>query len=105
MPKADDQGTVYVAGANIYAVYGKGTPVVLLRAGLGNSAHFGFQLPALVDKFRVIAIDSRGQGRSTTGKAAITYDQMAADVIAVLDKLAIKRASVVGWSDGVRREL
>jgi len=101
MPKADDEGSVEVAGAKIYyTVYGKGDPVVLLHGGLGNSAHFGFQLPALVDKFQVIAIDSRGQGRSTKGKAAITYDQMAADVIAVLDKLTIKRASVVGWSDG-----
>lgn len=101
MPKADDQGSVEVAGAQIfYTVYGKGDPVVLLHGGLGNSAHFGFQLPALIDKFQVIAIDSRGQGRSTRGKAAMTYDQMAADVVAVLDKLAIQRASVVGWSDG-----
>jgi len=102
MPKADDQGSVEVAGAQIfYTIYGKGNPVVLLHGGLGNSAHFAFQLPALIDKkFQVIAIDSRGQGRSTKGKAAITYDQMAADVVAVLDKLAIKRASVVGWSDG-----
>jgi len=101
MPKADGEGSVEVAGAKIYyTVYGKGDPVVLLHGGLGNSEHFGFQLPVLVDKFQVIAIDSRGQGRSTKGKAAITYDQMAADVIAVLDKLTIKRASVVGWSDG-----
>ena len=101
MPQAADQGSVEVAGAAIYyTVYGKGDPVVLLHGGLGNSAHFGFQLPALVDKFQVIAIDSRGQGRSTRGSVTITYDVMAADVIAVLDKLAIKRASVVGWSDG-----
>jgi pimeloyl-ACP methyl ester carboxylesterase len=101
MPRADAQGSVEVKGANIfYAVYGKGDPVVLLHGGMGNSAHFGFQLPALVDKFQVIAIDSRGQGRSTKGKVAITYDRMAEDVIAVLDKLAIKRASIVGWSDG-----
>lgn len=101
MPKADDEGSVDVAGAKIfYAVYGKGAPVVLLHGGMGNSAHFAFQLPALVDKFQVIAIDSRGQGRSTKGKATITYDQMALDVVAVLDKLAIQRASIVGWSDG-----
>ena len=101
MPRADTDGTVEVGGARIfYSVYGKGAPVVLLHGGLGNSAHFGFQLPALVDHFQVIAIDSRGQGRSTKGNVAITYDQMAADVIAVLDKLAVKRASVVGWSDG-----
>jgi pimeloyl-ACP methyl ester carboxylesterase len=101
MPRADAEGTVEVGGGRIfYAVYGKGPPVVLLHGGLGNSAHFGFQMPALVDRFQVIAIDSRGQGRSTIGNVAITYDQMATDVIAVLDKLEVKRASVVGWSDG-----
>ena len=101
MPRADVQDSVDVKGAKIaYAVYGKGDPVVLLHGGLGNSSHFGYQLPALVDRFQVIAIDSRGQGRSSRGNAAISYDQLAADVIAVLDKLAIKRASVVGWSDG-----
>lgn len=106
LPKADAEDAVEVGGAKIYfAVYGaalagKAPPVVLLHGGLGSSAQFGFQVPALSDKFQVITIDSRGQGRSTRGDAAITYDVMAADVIAVLDKLAIKRASVVGWSDG-----
>ncbi|HMG56158.1 MAG TPA: alpha/beta hydrolase [Kofleriaceae bacterium] len=101
LPRADVQDSVDVRGAKIvYTVYGKGDPVVLLHGGLGNSSHFGFQLPALIDRFQVIAIDSRGQGRSTRGSGAISYDQMAADVIAVLDKLAIKRASIVGWSDG-----
>jgi pimeloyl-ACP methyl ester carboxylesterase len=101
MPRADELGSAEIAGAKIfYAVYGKGDPVVLLHGGLGNSEHFAFQLPALIDKFQVIAIDSRAQGRSTRGTAAITYDQLALDVVAVLDKLAIKRASVVGWSDG-----
>jgi pimeloyl-ACP methyl ester carboxylesterase len=101
MPAADAEGTALVQGARIYyAVYGKGDPVVLLHGGLGNSAHFGFQLPALIDQFQVIAIDSRGQGRSTKGKLPITYDLMAGDVVAVLDQLAVQRASVVGWSDG-----
>jgi pimeloyl-ACP methyl ester carboxylesterase len=101
MPRADLEDSVDVAGARIfYAVYGKGDPVVLLHGGMGNSAHFGFQLPALVDRFQVIAIDSRGQGRSTRGSAPISYDLMAGDVVAVLDKLAIQRASIVGWSDG-----
>jgi len=101
MPRADAEGTVDSAGAKIfYAVYGAGAPVVLLHGGLGNSAHFAFQMPALVDRFQVIAIDSRGQGRSTKGDVAITYDQMASDVVAVLDKLEIARASIVGWSDG-----
>jgi len=101
LPEPADHGSVDVDGARIaYAIYGKGEPVVLLHGGLGNSSHFGFQLPALVDKFQVIAIDSRGQGRSTRTRATITYDLMAADVVAVLDHLSIARASFVGWSDG-----
>jgi len=96
-----EKGNVEVGGALIYyAVYGTGEPVVLLHGGLGNSDHFGFQLPALAEKFQVIAIDSRGQGRSTRTKTTITYDLMATDVVAVLDHLKLDRASVVGWSDG-----
>ncbi len=103
MPKATSTGTVEVKGAQIYyATYGveTGEPVVLLHGGLGNSDHFAFQMPALVDKFRVIVVDSRGQGRSTLSKAKLSYHAMADDVIAVLDKLAIEKAALVGWSDG-----
>ncbi len=105
MPKATTAGKVEVNGAQIYyAIYGQsdGThdPVVLLHGGLGNSEHFAFQMPALIDKFQVVVIDSRGQGRSTLSKAKLTYHAMANDVIAVLDKLQIKKAALVGWSDG-----
>src|SRR5439155_15873972 len=66
LPEPADSGSVEVDGARIaYSVFGNGEPVVLLHGGLGNSGQFGFQMPALVDRFQVIAIDSRGQGRST----------------------------------------
>ena len=101
MPDAVDHGAVDVAGAQIYyARYGKGDPVILLHGGLGNSDHWANQVPALAEHFQVIAIDSRGQGRSTRTKARITYEVMANDVIAVMDSLKIDRASLVGWSDG-----
>jgi pimeloyl-ACP methyl ester carboxylesterase len=103
MPEAAEHGTVDVDGAHIYyARYGKpdGDPVILLHGGLGNSDHWAFQVPALVDRFCVYTIDSRGQGRSTRTKAPISYDVMASDVLAVMDHLEIARASLVGWSDG-----
>ena len=100
-PEAQLHGNVEVGGANIYyGVYGKGDPVVLLHGGLGNADHFSNQIPALADKFEVIVIDSRGQGRSTMSATPITYRSMAKDVLGVLDALKIHRASFVGWSDG-----
>jgi pimeloyl-ACP methyl ester carboxylesterase len=101
MPKATSHGDVEVGGARIYyATYGQGDPVILLHGGLGNSDHWANQVPALSEKFQVIVIDSRGQGRSSRAKGPISYDVMASDVVAVMDKLEIKRASMVGWSDG-----
>lgn len=104
MPKAEATGQVEVAsGAQIYyATYGKpsGPPVILLHGGLGNGDHFAYQVPALADRFRVIAIDSRGQGRSTLAKGKLSYPEMARDVVGVMDALQLSRASIVGWSDG-----
>ncbi len=106
MPAADQTGEITIDGAKIkFGIFDKDTDakkpvVILLHGGLGNYDHFAFQLPALVDKFRVIGIDTRGQGRSSLGKSKLTYHVMAGDVIAVMDSLAIKRASIVGWSDG-----
>ncbi len=103
MPEPLTHGEVEVAGAQLYyATYGvpTGEPLILLHGGLGNSEQWGGQLPTLAKTYNVLAIDSRGQGRSTRANAKMTYDLMASDVIAVMDKLAIKRAAIVGWSDG-----
>jgi pimeloyl-ACP methyl ester carboxylesterase len=103
MPAAASKGEVEIGGSKIYyAIYGKGDPVILLHGGLGNADHFSHQVPALADKFQVIVIDSRGQGRSTMSlsKTPLTYTAMASDVIGVMDALGIQKASFVGWSDG-----
>ncbi len=89
-------------GAQIYyAVYGAGAPVVLLHGGLANSHFWGDQVPALTRAgYQVILIDSRGHGRSTRDARPFTYELMASDVIAVMDQLGVRKASLVGWSDG-----
>jgi pimeloyl-ACP methyl ester carboxylesterase len=101
MPAAAAKGSVAVNGAQIYyAIYGKGDPVILLHGGLGNADHFANQVPVLAEKFQVICIDSRGQGRSTLTSKPLTYTSMAKDVIGVMDALKLDKASFVGWSDG-----
>jgi pimeloyl-ACP methyl ester carboxylesterase len=102
LPIASVSGYVSHDGAQIYyAAYGAGRPVVLLHGGLANSEYWGNQVPALTKAgYRVILIDSRGHGRSSRDTRPYTYELMASDVVAVMDHLQVKRAAVVGWSDG-----
>lgn len=101
MPRATTTGFATSGGVKIYyATYGAGDPVILLHGGLGNADHWAFQVPALAAKFRVIAIDSRNQGRSGFSTAKLSYHAMAGDVLAVMDALGLRTAALVGWSDG-----
>ena len=75
-------------------------PVILLHGGLANSDYWGNQVRALSLTHRVIAIDSRGHGRSTRDRRPYGYDLMADDVIALMDTLHIAQADLIGWSDG-----
>jgi pimeloyl-ACP methyl ester carboxylesterase len=102
LPPAQMEGRVAHEGAQIwFAAFGAGPPVVLLHGAGGDSGDFGGQVPALVGSgHRVITIDSRGQGRSTHDAKPLTYELMESDVVAVMDALNIRKAAVVGWSDG-----
>jgi pimeloyl-ACP methyl ester carboxylesterase len=102
LPDTSDCGYVEHDGARIwYAAHGTGSPVILLHGGLGNGENWGHQVPALTAAgYRVIAIDSRGHGRSTRDARPFAYELMAADVLAVMDALHVARAALVGWSDG-----
>lgn len=102
LPDVETQGHIDHDGACIwYASYGSGPPVILLHGGLGNSGNWGYQVPALIDAgHRVIVIDSRGHGRSTRDERPYSYELMASDVLAVMDRLEIAKAAVIGWSDG-----
>ena len=94
-----------IQGARIwYAEWGAGsadTPVLLLHGGFGNANYFGDLIPVLVaHHYRVIAMDSRGHGRSTRSDAPLSYRLMAQDVIGLLDHLKVPKVYLVGWSDG-----
>ena len=92
------------AGTRVYwEEFGRadGPPVVVLPAGLCTIAVMGGQIERLAaDSYRVIAIDSRGNGRSSNTAPVLTYEMMSDDVVGVMDALKIPRADVVGWSDG-----
>ncbi len=102
LPKLARQGFVDHGQARIwFGTAGTGAPVILLHGGLASSRTWGNQVADLVNSHHeVILIDSRGHGRSTLGLYPLSYELMQTDVVAVMDALHIKRASVVGWSDG-----
>ena len=79
-----------------------GAPVVLLSSGLGGSAgYWRPNIALLAERYRVIAYDQRGTGRSERVIAGdLTVQRMADDVLALLDALAIERATLVGHALG-----
>jgi pimeloyl-ACP methyl ester carboxylesterase len=48
----------------------------------------------------VIAVDSRGQGKSSMDRKTMNYDLMAADMNALLSHLKQDSVNILGWSDG-----
>ena len=83
-----------------YETYGEGEPLMLFHGNGGSIENFEFQIPELSKHFRVIAVDSRGQGRSTDSDKEITYALMASDMNELIVKLKLGSVYVVGWSDG-----
>ena len=83
-----------------YETYGSGRPLILLHGNGGSIKAFSNQIPFFEKYYRVIAIDSRLQGKSGGSPDSISYDLMASDFCGLLDYLQIDSAFVLGWSDG-----
>lgn len=85
-----------------YEDVGRGSPVVLLHGYPFNRSMWREQAEALGQKYRVIAPDLRGLGETTatSTEEPATMEEMARDVVALLDQLGIDRAAVGGLSMG-----
>jgi len=90
-----------VGGTKIYwDEQGQGEPVLMIM-GLGWSSNMWHRTrPALSDRYRTIAFDNRGAGRSDTPPGPYTMVQMSGDAAAVLDAAEVETAPVVGASMG-----
>jgi pimeloyl-ACP methyl ester carboxylesterase len=96
MPYAD------VNGLHLYYDdWGEGPPLVLLHGGLlTNENSYGPSLAAWAERHRVIAVELQAHGRTADTDRPMTFEAMAADVVALLDHLGIDRADVYGFSLG-----
>src|SRR5260370_13197496 len=79
---------------------GSGAPLLLIM-GLGWSSHAWHRTrPVLSEKYRTIALDNRGVGRSEAPPGPYSIAQMAADATAVLNAARVNTAHIFGVSMG-----
>lgn len=83
-----------------YETHGKGEPLVLIYGYAGHSGLWFRQIPVFSKKYRVIAFDNRGAGRSDKPDIAYTMAMMAGDVAGLLDVIGVDVAHIFGVSMG-----
>ena len=83
-----------------YETYGKGEPLLFIHGNGGSLGNFSNQIPFFSLHYKVIAPDSRAQGKSADSRDSLTFEMMADDFNALLDSLHLDSCYVIGWSDG-----
>ena len=100
--KNDLVGKYYsIRGIKMYVeVYGTGKPLLLIHGNGGSIKSFKSNISFFAQRYQVIALDSRAQGRSMDKADSLSFEMMADDEAALLDELHIDSCLVLGWSDG-----
>ena len=90
-----------VSGGQIaYEDSGAGVPVLFVSGLNGVGRYWKPQVALFAQHFRVITYDQRGTGGSDNTQREFSVDQMAAELIGLMDVLKIERAHLVGMSTG-----
>lgn len=95
--------TISINGASIYyeeVGNQSGIPILMLHGGFGTLEDFEPVISNFLSEYRIIAMDGRGQGKSTLGDQPLTYKLMQDDVNRLLDHLKISKVILMGFSDG-----
>lgn len=83
-----------------YQEKGSGEPFILLHGNGEDGDYFCNQMEFFSDRYRVIAVDTRGHGKSPRGTAPFTMEQFVEDLNELMLRLNISRAIILGFSDG-----
>ena len=100
--KSPDGKFINLDDAKIYyEEYGQGEPLILLQGNNGIISDFHNQSPFFSKHFRVIALDTRAQGKSLDfANNNYGYDKLSEDLLQIIKHLKLGKVSIVGWSDG-----
>ena len=83
-----------------YQEKGQGKPLILLHGNGEDGTYFKNQMDFFSDRYRVIAVDTRGHGKSPRGTAPFTIGQFAEDLNEWMTEREIPKAIILGFSDG-----
>ncbi len=83
-----------------YYEKGNGEPFIFLHGNGENSSYFKNQIDHFRRKYHVIALDTRGHGKSPRGVAPFTIEQFSCDLYDFLQIHGISKAVILGFSDG-----
>lgn len=81
---------------------GPGAPMLLIPGITSPAITWGFVAERLAAHFDVHALDVRGRGLSQAGDLDYSLDAMAADVLALIAAIGLKKPIVLGHSMGAR---
>ena len=82
-----------------HRIDGDGPDLLLLHGGGGTTEDLAALRERLLARHRIVSPDQRGHGRTPFGEP-LSYAAMATDTAVLLDRLGIRGADLVGWSDG-----
>lgn len=83
-----------------YTERGFGEPLILLHGNGESLEYFENQIDYFWSGYHVIAIDTRGHGKSPRGDRPFTIRQFAEDLKNFMDRHKIRKANILGFSDG-----
>ncbi|MDO4792911.1 MAG: alpha/beta hydrolase [Filifactor alocis] len=83
-----------------YQEEGNGEPLILLHGNGEDSSYFKHQIDCFSRDYRVIALDTRGHGKSPRGEAPFRIEQFSCDLYDFMRAHQISKALLLGFSDG-----
>ena len=83
-----------------YQEKGSQEPFILLHGNGEDGSYFKHQIDYFSDRYRVIALDTRGHGKSPRGTKPFTIEQFSCDLYDFMAGLEISNAVILGFSDG-----
>ena len=83
-----------------YIEKGIGEPIIFLHGNGESCDYFRGQIDVFAERYHVYALDTRGHGKTPRGDKPFTIRQFADDLLCFMDDHKIRKAHLLGFSDG-----